>query len=293
LTASIYAARYALDLVLVAETGPGGQTAFATTIENFPGFPEGISGPELVMRLTQQAQNFGVPIESARVQGIEPADGRWRLLAGDVDYLATAVIIAVGASPRRLKIPGERELFGRGVSYCATCDGFFYRDKVVAVVGGGNTAVEEALYLSDIAEKVYVIHRRDELRADPIVARRAFAVPNIEFIWDTIPTALNGTAAIESVSLHNNKTGQDWVLPVDGLFVAIGHEPNTDFVQGLLELEDGFIVANCRMETSQPGIFAAGDVRNTPLRQVVTAVGDAAIAADSAYRYISARRHPA
>lgn len=293
LTAGVYAARYALDLVLLSETGPGGQTATATTIENFPGFPDGISGPELVMRLTQQAQNFGVTMESAKVERIEPADGHWHLIAGDVTYSTVAVIIAVGASPRRLKIPGERDLFGHGVSYCATCDGFFYRGKTVAVIGGGNSAVEEAMYLADIAEKVYVIHRRDELRAEPILAERAFAVGNIEFIWDTVPAAINGAGEVESVSLHNNKSGEDSILPVDGLFVAIGHDPNTEFLSGLLELEDGFIMANCRMETSQPGIFVAGDVRNTPLRQVVTAVGDAAIAADGAYRYVSARRRPA
>lgn len=290
LTAGIYAARYALDLVLLSDTVPGGQTATATTIENFPGFPEGISGPELVMRLTQQAQNFDVLMESAKVESVEHVDGRWNLIAGDVTYSTVAVIITVGASPRRLKIPGERELFGKGVSYCATCDGFFYRGKTVALIGGGNSAVEEAMYLADIAEKVYVIHRRDELRAEPILAQRAFAVENIEFIWDTVPTSINGESEIESVSLHNKKTEEDSDLTVDGLFVAIGHEPNTEFLGGLVDLEDGFIVASMRMETSQPGIFVAGDVRNTPLRQVVTAVGDAAIAADSAYRYVSERR---
>ena len=291
LTAGIYAMRYGLDLVLLTVGVPGGQTATATTIENFPGFPDGISGAELIMRLTQQAQNFDVTFESAEVETIEPDDGRWRLLCSDVDYLCTAVILAVGASPRRLKIPGERDLFGRGVSYCATCDGFFYRDKVVAVIGGGNTAIEEAIYLAGITKKVYVIHRRDELRAERILGERALAVENIEFIWDTVPVEVLGNEeGVTGLGLHDNKTQEDGELELDGVFVAIGYEPNTGFLGDLIELNNGFIVTDDRMRTSQPGIFAAGDVRDTPLRQVATAVGDAAISADSAYRYVSERR---
>ena len=291
LTAGIYGARYALDLMLLSESGPGGQAATATTIENFPGFPEGISGPELVMRLAQQAQNFGVEMQTGKVERVERDGERWDIITGDITWSTMAIILCVGASPRRMKVPGERDLFGRGVSYCATCDGFFYRDKTVAVIGGGNTAIEEALYLSDLAERVFVVHRRDQLRADPIIAQRAFERENIEVIWDSVVASVDGQDEVEGLNLHNNKTDQDSNLVVDGVFVAIGYEPNTGFLEGLLELEDGFIVANCRMETSQPGIFVAGDVRNTPLRQVVTAVGDAAIAADSAYRYVSERRH--
>jgi len=290
LTAGIYAARYALDLMLLSESGPGGQAATATTIENFPGFPEGIAGPELVMRLAQQAQNFGVAMETGRVERIERDGERWQIITGDVIWSMIAIILCVGASPRRMKVPGERDLFGRGVSYCATCDGFFYRGKTVAVIGGGNTAIEEALYLSDVAQKVFVVHRRDELRADPIVAQRALARQNIEFVWNSVVASVDGNDGVEGLTLHNVETEQDSKLIVDGVFVAIGYEPNTGFLEGLLDLENGFIVANSRMETSQPGIFVAGDVRNTPLRQVVTAVGDAAIAADSAYRYISERR---
>jgi thioredoxin reductase (NADPH) len=205
--------------------------------------------------------------------------------------IADSIVLAVGASPRRLKIPGERDLFGRGVSYCATCDGFFYKEKTVAVIGGGNSAVEEALYLSDIAEKVYVVHRRDELRAERILAERAFKVDNIQFLWDTIPTEILGDdSGVTGVALHNKKTEEDSEVEIDGLFIAIGHEPNTEFLGDLIELDHGFIVTDDRMRTSQPGIFAAGDVRDTPLRQVTTAVGDAAIAADSAYRYVSERR---
>lgn len=291
LTAGIYAMRYGLELVLLTIGAPGGQTATATTIENFPGFPEGITGAELVMRLTQQAESFGVTFENAEVKSIEPEDGRWRLVCADGEMLATAIIIAVGASPRRLKIPGERDLFGRGVSYCATCDGFFYRNQTVAVIGGGNTAIEEALYLSDIAEMVYVVHRRDELRAERILAERAFKVDNLEFIWDTIPVEILGDDdGVSGVALRNTKTEDDSELDIDGLFVAIGYEPNTGFLGDLIELDGGFIVTDSRMRTSQPGIFAAGDVRDKPLRQVTTAVGDAAIAADSAYRYVSERR---
>lgn len=291
LTAGIYAMRYGLDLVLLTVGVPGGQTATATTIENFPGFPEGITGAELITRLTQQAQNFGVVFESAEVSSIESTGERWRLHCNNGDYLATAVILAVGASPRRLKIPGERDLYGRGVSYCATCDGFFYRGKTVAVIGGGNTAIEEAIYLASITETVHVIHRRDELRAETLLAERAFAIDNIEFVWDTVPTEVIGDdSGVTGIALHNNKTGEDTSLDLDGVFVAIGYEPNTGFLGGIVELRDDFIVTDERMRTSQPGIFAAGDVRDTPLRQVTTAVGDAAIAADSAYRYVSERR---
>jgi len=290
LTAGMYAIRYGLDLALLTLGAPGGQTATATTIENFPGFPEGISGAELIMRLTQQAENFGVVFESAEVRRITREGQRWRLHCDEGDYLATAVILAAGASPQRLKVPGERDLFGKGVSYCATCDGFFYRGETVAVIGGGNTAIEEALYLADIAEKVYVIHRRDELRADDILAERAFATAKIRIVWDTIPAEIHGSDAVTALVLHNKKTQEDFELAVTGVFVAIGYNPNTGFVSDLVELKDGFIVTDQRMRTSQPGLFAAGDVRDTPLRQVTTAVGDAAIAADSAYRYVAQRR---
>ncbi|MGD9498737.1 MAG: NAD(P)/FAD-dependent oxidoreductase, partial [Armatimonadota bacterium] len=263
LTAGIYATRYGLDLVLLSIGAPGGQTAAATTIENFPGFPEGITGAELVRRLTEQATNFGVRFESAEVKEIMAENGRWRLRCAERDYLAVAVILAMGASPRRLKIPGERDLFGRGVSYCATCDGFFYRGLTVADIGGGNTALEEALYLADIARKVYVIHRRDELRADKLLAERARANEKIEFIWDTVPTQILGEDVVTGLALRNVKTERESRLQVDGVFVAIGYEPNTGWLGDLLELEDGFIVTDMYMRTSQPGIFAAGDVRNT------------------------------
>ena len=287
LTAGIYATRYGLDLVLLTIGAPGGQTATATSIENFPGFPEGITGPELMLRLTEQATNFGVTFESAEVQEIVAEGGRWRLRCGEADYLAAAVILTVGASPRRLKVPGERDLHGRGVSYCATCDGFFYRGLTVAVIGGGNTAIEEALYLADIAQKVYVIHRRDELRAERILAERAFANEKLELVWDTIPTRILGEDVVTGIELQNVKTERESRLQVDGVFVAVGYEPNTKWLGDLLELKDGFIVTDMHMRTSQPGIFAAGDVRDTPLRQVTTAVGDAAIAAASAYKFVA------
>jgi len=290
LTAAMYAVRYGLDSVLLTEGAPGGQTATATVIENYPGFPDGINGGELMALLTRQAENIGVQVESGRVGALQADGERWRLLTDGPTYATTAVILCVGASPRRLKVPGERDLFGHGVSYCATCDGFFYRGLTVGVVGGGNTAVEEAMYLSDLAEKVYLIHRRDELRADPVLAQRILAKQNVEIIWDSIVAQINGADLIESVTLHNRKTARDSTLKLDGLFVAVGYEPNTAFLGDLLSLQDGFIVTDERMATSQPGIFAAGDVRVTPLRQITTAVGDAAIAADSAYRYVSERR---
>ncbi|MEA3403344.1 MAG: thioredoxin-disulfide reductase [Armatimonadota bacterium] len=290
LTAGIYAVRYGLDVVLLTVGAPGGQTATATTIENFPGFPEGITGAELIMRLTQQAESFGVVMENAEVTSIRSEGERWRTISAPQEYLSTAVILAVGAHPRHLKIPGERELFGRGVSYCATCDGFFYRDETVAVIGGGDTAAEEALYMANIAKNVYLVHRRDELRATEILAERVLRNGKVEVIWDSVPSEIRGDDEVTSVILHNRKTGEDSELEVSGVFVAIGYEPNTEFLGDLVELEDGFIVTDERMRTSQPGIFACGDVRDTPLRQVATAVGDAAIAADSAYHYISEGR---
>ncbi len=289
-TAALYSRRYALDVVLLEKAAPGGLTATASHIENYPGFPEGISGVELAERVRQQAANAGVKCIIAEVRKLQRDNDAWLLETSEGDVTTPAVIIATGASPRKLNVPGESELRSGGVSYCATCDGFFYRDRVVAVVGGGNTAVDEAIYLSDIATKVYLIHRRDELRAEAYLQQRAFARDNIEFVWNSIVTEILGSDLVEGVRVYNKKTDAQTDLAVDGVFIAIGHVPNTGWLGDLLELKDGFIITDKYMATSQPGIFAAGDVRDTPLRQITTAVGDAAIAAYSAYQYVVSRR---
>lgn len=290
LTAALYVQRYGLNAIVLEKLVPGGQLVTANLIENYPGFPDGISGPELVERFRVHAEKFGAQIVADTIQTVEPEGERWRLIGEKSSYIAHAVIIATGARHRKLGVPGERELSGKGVSVCATCDGFFFRGQDVAVVGGGNVAIDDAIYLADLANKVTVIHRRDELRAEPILQERAFARDNIEFLWDCIVTRINGTDGVESVTVHNKKTGADTDLPVAGVFVTIGFEPEVALVQDLVATEDGHIVTDDHMRTSADGIFACGDIRKAALKQIATAVGDGAIAADSAYKHISARR---
>ena len=289
-TAALYAKRYNLNVLLLEKAVPGGQTATASNIENYPGFPDGISGAELAERVHQQAANVGVEFASGEATGLQADGDDWLLTTSTGAIRTLAVIVATGASPRRMKVPGERDLFGRGVSYCATCDGMFYRGQTVAVVGGGNTAVDEAVYLSDICEKVYLIHRRQELRAEAFLQARAFARKNLEFVWDAVPQEVVGTDEVTSLRVRNVKTDEVRAIPVNGVFVAIGHEPQTQWLQGLLELEDGFIVTDCEMRTNLTAVYACGDIRNTPLRQVATAVGDAAIAAHTAWQHVVGMR---
>ncbi len=289
-TAALYAKRYNLDVLLLEKTAPGGQTATASGIENYPGFPDGISGPELAERIHQQAENHGVPLQLAEVTGLEAHGDDWLLHTTQGDYVAATIIIAAGAHPRSLEVPGEEELRGAGVSYCATCDGFFFKGETVAVVGGGDAAIEEALYLSQLAAQVYLIHRRDELRAQPYLQQQAFAQPNIQLIWDSVVTRIIGDGQVQALELHNKLSGEDSRLELQGVFVAIGYVPATGWLGELLELRDGFVVTDQLMWTNQAGIFAAGDVRDTPVRQITTAVGDATIAAYSAYRYIIQRQ---
>ena len=291
LTAALYVERYGLDaIVLEREPGPGGQLVTANVIENYPGFPDGIYGPELVERFRQHAMKFGAEIVTDTVEKVDPEGDQWRLRGTKCDYRAEAVIIATGAKHRHLKVPGERDFYGKGVSVCATCDGFFYRGHDVAVVGGGNVAIDDAVYLSDLARKVYVVHRRDELRADPILQERAFARKNIEFLWNSTVIRINGTEAVESMTVRNVKTNEETDVPVTGVFVCIGFVPEVGLVDGIVDTEDGHITTDDHMRTSAPGIFAAGDIRKAALKQIATAVGDGAIAADSAYKYIQARR---
>lgn len=288
LTAGLYAARAKLNVLLLEKTVPGGQILVTDWIENYPGFPEGLSGADLVMKMSEQTQKFGLPIESDEVQSVDFSRPVKALhLNGKTIYTHT-VIITTGASPRKLGIPGEDRFYGKGVSFCATCDAPFYRDRVVAAVGGGDTAVQESIYLTRFAKKVYLIHRRDQLRAEKILQERAFKNEKIELVWDSVVTdIIGGLTNVEKIAVKNVKTGETRQLAVDGCFIWVGIEPNTLFLGDAVELDEwGFVKVNSRMETSVSGVYAAGDVRNTPLRQIVTAVGDAAIAVFSAQHYI-------
>ncbi len=287
LTAGLYAARARLNAILIEKVVPGGQVVITDWIENYPGFPEGLSGPDLVEKLTKQVNRFGLKIESNEVVAVDLARPVKTLTLSDRSITAHTVIIATGASPKKLGIPGEDRFYGKGVSFCATCDGPFFRDRVVATVGGGDTAVQESLFLTKFAKKVYLVHRRDKLRANAILQERAFANDKIEFIWDSVLTRIDGLTHVESISLKNVNTDEAAELAVDGCFIWVGILPNTKFLGNAVKLdENGFVVANLNMETSIPGVFVAGDVRNTPVRQITTAVGDAAIAAFSAEHFI-------
>ena len=289
LTAAIYAARAKLDAVVIEKAAPGGQILVTDWIENYPGFPDGLTGADLIQKMTEQAARFGVPVTYDEVLSIEktPDNVIYVKLSGRT-LTTKAVIVVTGASPKKLGVPGEDEFYGRGVSTCATCDAPFFKNSVVAAVGGGDTAVQEAIFLTRFAQKVYLIHRRDTLRAARLLQERVFANEKIEMVWDSVVTAINGSmAGVTGVSTKNVKTGQESELKVDGCFLWVGITPNTAFLKDVVQCNDaGFIVVNSRMETSVPGIYAAGDVRNTPLRQVATAVGDSAIATVEAARYI-------
>lgn len=290
-TAALYAARANLRPLLFAGDLPGGQLMTTTEVENYPGFPEGIQGPELMERFREQAERFGTEILWEPVTGVnlrvhpfvvESPSGQWR---------AKALILATGASPRKLGVPGERELAGRGVSYCATCDGFFFRGKVVGVVGGGDSAAEEALYLTHHASKVYLIHRRDRLRASKIMQERVLSHEKIEVIWNTVVLALHGTpeTGLQSVRLRHVLTEEERDFPLDGLFVAIGHEPNTALFRGQVEMDErGYIITDKETRTNIPGVFAAGDVQDHVFRQAVTAAGSGCAAAIMAERFLAA-----
>ncbi len=289
LTAGLYAARAMLNVLLVEKAAPGGQVNATDWIENYPGFPQGLSGADLIQNITQQAKRFDVNIEINEVISIDCSENIKKVRLADRTITTHTIIIATGASPSKLGIPGEDRCYGKGVSFCATCDGPFYKDRVVAAVGGGNAALQESLFLTKFARKVYLIHRRSELRATKILQERAFANDRIEIIWDSVATSINGGLTnIENITIKNVKTGDTKDLVVDGCFIWVGIHPNTKFLGGWVELdESGFVIVDSNMETSLPGVFAAGDVRNTPLRQIATAVGDAAIAAFSAENYIA------
>jgi thioredoxin reductase (NADPH) len=288
LTAGLYAARAKLKTLLLEKIVPGGQILVTDAVENYPGFPEGLSGSDLAMKMAEQAQKFGLAIETEEVISVDFSNSVKTIRLHDKTLSCRSVIIASGASPKKLGIPGEDVFYGKGVSFCATCDGPFYKNRVVAAVGGGDTAVQESLYLTKFASKVYLIHRRDQLRAEAILQDRALQNDKIEIIWDSVVTKIiGGLTNVEKIAVQNVKTCESRELKVDGCFIWVGIQPNTQFLGSAVKMDPwGFIEADGKMATSVPGVFAAGDVRTTPLRQIVTAVGDAAIAAYSAQHFI-------
>jgi thioredoxin reductase (NADPH) len=289
LTAAIYTGRANLKTVVLEKGLPGGQIAQTEEVENYPGFPEPIPGPELAERMVKQAEKFGATIEMEEVQKIEHQGGVFTVTGYDATYTAHAVILATGANPKRLNVPGEELFWGKGVSTCATCDGFFYRGKHVVVVGGGDAAVEEGLFLTKFAETVTVIHRRGSLRANKVAQARARANHKMKFVWDTAVEEIIGEDSVRAVKLKNLKTGEESVHTTDGVFIFIGHVPNTSFVEGVVKLrEDGYVEVTDEIYTSVPGLFAAGDVSDFIYRQLSTSVGAGTRAAMTVERMLAA-----
>lgn len=287
ISAAIYAARARLNTLWIERKfAQGGQIVDTYEVDNYPGLP-GINGMDLGEKMAAHAEKLGLAPLRENVVSVEDEDGIKVIRTKKNEYRARAVILAFGAAHRTLGIPGEETLSGMGVSYCATCDGAFFRDRTVAVIGGGNVAAEDAILLSRTCKKVYVIHRRDQMRADQILQEKLFACENVEMIWDTVPVSIEGEEMVSGIKLHNKKTGEERELPLDGVFIAVGIVPNTELFRNLVKLdESGYIVAGEDCVTSTPGIFAAGDIRTKQLRQVITAAADGANAVTSAERIL-------
>lgn len=287
ISAAIYAARARLNTLWIERKfAQGGQIVDTYEVDNYPGLP-GINGMDLGEKMAAHAEKLGLSPLRENVVSVEDEDGIKVIRTKKNEYRARAVILAFGAAHRTLGIPGEESLSGMGVSYCATCDGAFFRDRTVAVIGGGNVAAENAILLSRTCKKVYVIHRRDQMRADQILQEKLFACENVEMIWDTVPVSIEGEEMVSGIKLQNKKTGEERELPLDGVFIAVGIVPNTELFRNLVKLdESGYIVAGEDCVTSTPGIFAAGDIRTKQLRQVITAAADGANAVTSAERIL-------
>lgn len=287
LSAALYAARAEMEPLVITGMEMGGQAALTNTIENYPGFPEGIGGSQLGELFQKQAERFGARIEFDTATAVDLSKRPFKVTAYNQEYLAESLIISTGASPNKLKIPGEEMLTGRGVSWCATCDGWFFREKNVVVVGGGDSALEEGIFLTRFAKTVTVIHRRETLRAGAILQNRAFANPKMRFVWNTVVTEILGQDAVEAVRLKNVVTGEQSEQVTDGVFIFIGHTPNTQMFKGQLEMDDlGYIKTNILMETSVPGVYAAGEAADPNYRQVITSAGMGAAAAMQAVKFL-------
>ena len=288
LTAGLYSSRAGLTSILIEKGIFGGQIAYAEHVENFTGFPQGISGQELGEKMHEQARKHGLKILTAEVTGLEMQGAMKLVKTTEGDYTGRTVIMAGGAVRRKLGVEGETRLTGRGVSYCAVCDSAFFRDQRVAVVGGGDTAITEALHLAKFAANITIIHRRDQLRAGHVLQEKLRSEPKIDFLWDTTVTAIEGADMVERIKLLNVKTGQGAEMEVSGVFVSVGTNPDTEYVKTILPLdESGYIITNEKMETPVPGIFAAGDIRHNSARQAITAAGDGATAAIYAQKYLT------
>jgi thioredoxin reductase (NADPH) len=289
LTAALYAARANLNPLVFTGQSLGGQIATTTEVENYPGFPGEVTGPELVERFRKQAERFGARLEWDEVQKVDFSRRPLWIETYGGEYEADAVIVATGASPRKLGVPGETEFTGRGVSYCATCDGFFYNGKEVAVVGGGDSAIQEGLFLTKFANTVTIVHRRDELRAGAALAERAFRNDKMKFLWDTVVTEIVGDGSVSGFRLQNVHTQEEDTKAVDGIFIYIGHYPNTGIFRGQLDMDEhGYIRIDQNHMTSVPGVFAAGEVHDHIFRQMVISAGYGSAAAIAAERYLSA-----
>ncbi len=290
LTAALYAARSFLEPLVFVGPAFGGQIATTTEVENFPGFPTGLQGPELAAAMREQAERFGSRMVEETVEKVDFSQRPFKLWTGNKQYEVESVIIATGANPRKLGVPGEDAFIGRGVSYCATCDGFFFRNKEIMVVGGGDSAFQEGLFLTKFGTRVRIVHRRDDFRADAVLQKRANENPKIEFVTNTVVESVNGNGNVSDVLLKNVKTGETTQTPVEGFFVYIGHDPNTQMFKGQLAMNDGgYLEVDGRLHTSVPGVFAAGEVHDDWFKQAITSAGFGCMAALEAEKYLSSR----
>ncbi len=286
-TAALYTARAELSPVVLTGLDLGGQVALTYTVENYPGFPEGVGGAQLGELFQKQAERFGAKVAFDSATCVDLSRRPFRVSTDNEEYLADALIISTGARPNHLEVPGEDKLVGTGISYCATCDGAFFKERKVVVVGGGDSALEEGLFLTRYASSVTIIHRRDTLRAGAVLQSRAKENPKVNFIWDTVVTQIVGTDKVEAVKLKNLKTGEENTFPTDGVFIFVGHTPNTQIFQKELEMDErGYIKVDARMQTSVPGVFAAGEVADPTFRQVITSAGMGAAAAIQVTKYL-------
>ena len=291
LTAALYSARARLEPLVVSGTQLGGQISITNEVENYPGFPEGTTGPELVELMRKQAEVFGARLQIDEVTKVDFSSGPpFTVETHSENYETEAVIVTAGASPKRLGVPGEEEFIGRGVSFCATCDGFFFREKDVVVVGGGDSAMEEGIFLTKFANRVDVLHRRDELRAGEALKRRAFSNEKLGFIWDTVLEEIVGNGKVQAIRTRNVKTGDIETRETDGVFIFIGHYPNSSLFEGQLEMDEpGYLTVDKKMMTSVPGVFAAGEIMDSVYRQIATSVGQGTAAAMMTERWLEAQ----